>query len=215
MYWQKRDDSFNHAVTELMTKNKFEETKQYLHLANNSTLDKADKFAEVRPLFDANKQSQLNYKPTQHVSVDESMVSYFGMHGAKQYIHEKLIKFGYKLWVMASPLSYCIQFRPYAGEDSQLGKYVDIGLGASVVVHLAQFLPALDDDNSKYHLVKDNFFTSPGLLRYLREQSIAATETTQTCHMKNPPLKSVDKMSKMGRKFSDAAVQTSSNIATI
>ena len=127
-------DSFNHVVTGLMTKNEFEETIQYLHLADNSTLDKADKFAKVQPLFDAiNKQSQLNYKPTQHVSVDESMVPYFGKHGAKQYIHGKPIKFGYKLSVMASPLGYCIQFRPYAGKDLQLGKYVSIGLGASVL----------------------------------------------------------------------------------
>ena len=29
------------------------------------------------------------------------MVPYFGRHGAKQYIHGKPIKFGYKLWVMS------------------------------------------------------------------------------------------------------------------
>ena len=40
---------------------------------------------------------------------------------------------------MASPLGYCIQFCPYAGKDSQLGEYVDIGfgVGAPVVAHLA------------------------------------------------------------------------------
>ena len=88
MYWLKRDDSFNHVVIGLMTKNEFEDTKQYLQFAENSTVDKADKFAKVRSLFDAiNKQSPLNYKPTQHVSVDESMVPY----------HGKPINFGYKL----------------------------------------------------------------------------------------------------------------------
>ena len=109
MYWQRRDDSFNPIVTGLMTKNEFEETKQYLQFADNSTVDKADKSAKVRPLFDAiNKQSPLNYKPTQHVSVDESEVPYFGKRGTKQYIHGKPINFGYKLWVMASPFGYCI-----------------------------------------------------------------------------------------------------------
>ena len=181
-------------------------------------MDKTDKFAKVRPLFDAiNKQSQLNYKPTQHVSVDESMVPYFRKHGAKQYIQEKPIKFGYNLWVMASRLGYCIQFSPYARKDSQLGEYVDIGLGlsASVLAHLAQFLPALDDNNSKYHLVMDNFFTLAVLLRYLCEQSIAATGTVRTCRIENPPFKSVDEMSKMEKGSSDVAVQTSSNIAAI
>ena len=47
MYWQRGDDSFNHVVSGLMTKNEFEETKQYLQFADNSTLDKADKFAKV------------------------------------------------------------------------------------------------------------------------------------------------------------------------
>ena len=37
-----------------MSKNKFKEIiKQYLYLAEDSTLDKTDKFAKVRPLFDA------------------------------------------------------------------------------------------------------------------------------------------------------------------
>ena len=31
----------------LMSKNEFEETKQYLHLADNLTLDKTDMFAKV------------------------------------------------------------------------------------------------------------------------------------------------------------------------
>ena len=111
--------------------------------------------------------------------MDESTLPYFEKHGAKQYIHGKPIKFGYKLWVMASPLCYCIQFHPYLGKDYQLSEYgnIGLGLGAAVVVHLAQFLPAPNDDHSKYHLLMHNYFTSSELLRHLREKSIAATGT--------------------------------------
>ena len=128
--------------------------------------------------------------------MDDSTEPYSGKQVAKQYIHGKLIKFDYKLWVMASPLSYCIQFRPYSGKDSQLSEYGDIGLGlsAGIVAHLAQFFPAPNDNHSKYHLEMDNFFTSPELLRHLREKSIAATGTVRTCRMENPPPKSVDKV---------------------
>ena len=99
------------------------------------------------------------------------------MHGAKQHIHGIPIKFGYKLWVMATPLGYCIQFRPYAGKDTILGEYADIGLGlgASVVAHLVNELPKVP--NSNYHVVMDNFFTSPELLRYLKENGIPAIGT--------------------------------------
>ena len=51
------------------------------------------------------------------------------------YIHGKPIKFGFKLRVMATPLGYCIQLCPYAGKDSILQGYgnIGLGLGASVV----------------------------------------------------------------------------------
>ena len=99
-------------ATALMTKNEFEDCKQFLRLADNENLDKTDRFGKIRPLFDAiNKLCVALYRPEQHLRVDEFMVPYFGKHGAKQYIHGKPIKFGYKLWVLAKPLGYCVQFR--------------------------------------------------------------------------------------------------------
>ena len=101
-------------------KTDFLDCKRYLHLADNNALNSSDKFAKVRPLFNAIKEQYiLNYQPNQHVSVDDSMVPYLGKHGAKQYIHGKPIKFGF----MVIPLGYCIQFRPYAGKDSILQEY--------------------------------------------------------------------------------------------
>ena len=57
------------------------------------------------------------------------MVVYFGKHEAKQYIHGKPINFGFKLWVMATTVGYCIQLRPYAGKNSIQQEYENIGLG--------------------------------------------------------------------------------------
>ena len=79
MYWERREDCHNLLVSATIRK------------------PSSDKFAKVRPLFNAIKaQCILNYQPIQHVSVDESMVPYFGKHGAKQYIHGEAIKFGFK-----------------------------------------------------------------------------------------------------------------------
>jgi len=218
MNWQRREDSLNQLVTGLMTKNEFEEIKQFLHLADNQHLDETDKFAKVRPLLKAlNEQCKKHYKPTQHLSVDESMVPYFGRHGAKQYIHGKPIKFGYKLWVIASPLGYGIQFIPYAGKDSQLNEYGDIGLGlgGSVVARLVETLPSQKESGSNYHVVMDNFFTAPKLLRCLREKSIAASGTVRVNRMESPPLKSMEEIDKSPRGTSDVVVETSSNMAAV
>ena len=216
MYWERQEDSHNSLVASLLSKNEFEDCKKYLHLCDNNDLDPADKFAKVRPLFNAiNETCLANYQPSQHVSIDESMVPYFGRHGAKQYIHGKPIKFGYKLWVMASPLGYCIQFRPYAGKDTILQEYTDIGLGlgASVVAHLAESLPEVT--NSNYHVVMDNFFTSPKLLRYLKSKGIAATGTVRVNRMENAPLKDMKLMQKEKRGSSDVVTDVSSNITAV
>ena len=143
------------------------------------------------------------------------MVPYFGRHGANQYIHGKLIKFGYKLWVMATPLGYCIQFRPYAGKDTILQEYTDIGpgLGASVVAHLAESLPEVE--NSNYHVVMDNFFTSPKLLRYLKSKGITATGTVRVNRMENTPLKDMKSVQKENRGSFNVVTDSSSNIRAI
>ena len=85
MDWQRREDYQNRMVAALMIKLEFEESKQFLYLADNESLSKTDRLVKVRPLFDAvNKRCLAYYKPEQHLSVDKSMVPYFGKHGAKQ-----------------------------------------------------------------------------------------------------------------------------------
>lgn len=56
----------------------------------------------------------LRYFPRfTNVSIDESMVPYYGHHSTKQHIHGKPIRFGYKIWCMATRLGYLIQAEPY------------------------------------------------------------------------------------------------------
>lgn len=216
MYWERREDGHNLLVSAMMTENEFEECKKYLHFNDNSYIDETDRFAKVRPLLDSiNRQCLLNYQPTQNVSIDRSIVPYFGRHGMKQYIHGKPVKFGYKLWVMATPLGYCIQFHPYAGKDTTLQGYADIGLGlgASVVAHLVNGLPEVLDSN--YHIVMDNFFTSPELLRYLKSKGIAATGTVKVSRMENAPLKDISEISNEERGSSDVVTDVCCNITAV
>ena len=135
MYLGQRKDGHNLLVSCMMSTSEFEECKKYLHLSDNKNLDMADRFAKVHSLFNSiNQQYLLNYQLTQHISVDESVMPYFERHVAKQFIHEKPMKFGYKLWVMATPLGYCIQFRSYAGKSTILREYADIGFGLNALV---------------------------------------------------------------------------------
>ena len=59
----------------LLSRKRFDEIMQNLHLDYNSNLDKEDKFAKVRPLIDKlNEKCLANYLPEQSVSIDVSVV---------------------------------------------------------------------------------------------------------------------------------------------
>ena len=128
-----------------------------LHVADNGNLAPGDRMAKVRPLFTMLNEKFLSAFPYhRHLSVDESMVPYFGRHSAKQFIRGKPVRFGFKVWSLNTPLGYCIQLDPYQGAgvtDSQLG------LGGSVVMKLVNTLPT-----DSYVLFFDNFFTGFKLL---------------------------------------------------
>ena len=105
MYWEMCLDSRNTIVASLFTRNRFLNVLEYHHLADNNNLNPSDKFSEVNPLLRMMNESCLeNFIPEKNISIDESMVPYYGRHGCKQYIQNKPVKFGYKLWVAATPL---------------------------------------------------------------------------------------------------------------
>ena len=163
-YQKHNEDTQNTIVSSLLSHNRFDEIMQNLHLADNSNLDKEDKFAKVRPLIDKlNEQCLANYLPEQSVSIDESMVPYFGRHGCKQYMRNKPVKFGYKFWVAATPLGSANQCYPYAGNNENYDS--NLGFGGSVVATLPEKLPSQFDSN--FHIIMENVFTSPNLLRIL------------------------------------------------
>ena len=164
--------------------------------------------AKVRPLIDhMNKQCKANFVAEQVISIDECMVPYYGKHGAKQYIHGKPIKFGYKLWVAATTLGYVIQFLPYQGAGTT---EKELGLGGSVVKRLAESLPKFENQN--YHLVFDNLFTSPQLLYSLKNNGFAATGTLRANRTMKAPLKSIEQMRKLDHGAMDAVADKTTGI---
>ena len=184
---------------------------KYLYLANNTSLDPNDKFSKVRPLLDKlNEQCLSNYLPEQTVSIDKSMVRYFGRHGYKQFMKNNHVKFRYKLWFAATPLGYAIQFYPYMDKDNFFDP--DWGLGGSLVDKLMDsFLPKHAGSNC--HIITDNFFTSSPLLRSLREKRIAVTGTGRLNGVGNTPLKPVKEMEKLEWGSVDVVIDDNGKIA--
>ena len=204
MYWEMCLDSRNTIVASLFTRNRF--------LTDNHNLNPSDKFSKVNSLLKMMNESCLeNFIPEKNISIDESMVPSYGSHGCKQYIQNKPVKFGYKLWVAATPLGYDIQFYPYAGKNDNYNK--DIGLGGSAVMTLMSKLPTVP--NSHYHAVMDNFFTSPSLSQVLKESGISATGTVPANRTEKAPFQAVDDMKKQARRISDVVNDKKSNVTLV
>jgi len=104
LYWDPSDDVHNEAVSGAMTRNRFEEIVMVVHVADNEKLPANDHMAKVRPLFDLmNANFVKNFPASRNLSIDESMVPYYGRHSAKQFIRGKPIRFGYTCLVTEHP----------------------------------------------------------------------------------------------------------------
>ena len=66
--------------------------------------------------------------------------------------------------------------------------------------------------NSNYHVVMDNFFTSPSLLRLLKGNGMAATGTVRANRTENAPFQAVDDMQKEAGGSSDVVNDNKSNV---
>ena len=98
MYWKHCPDVRNTAAANAMPRNRFDECLRFLHFADNQNFTAGDKYAKVRPIFSMLNEKYLNHFSNEnYLSIDESMVPYYGRHGLKLHVHEKLIRFGYKV----------------------------------------------------------------------------------------------------------------------
>ena len=100
-YWSTQPDLGFPAVYNTLSRNRYHEIKRYLHFADNQRLTGGDKMSKISPLY-----NMLNCNLVQFcifhklLSVDESMVPYFGHHSTKMFIKVKPIRFGYKIWCL-------------------------------------------------------------------------------------------------------------------
>lgn len=69
--------------------NRFEEILRHFHVADNNNLCPNDKMAKVRPPFNLLNKKFLQYATEKKISIDESMIPYYGRHGCKQHIRGK------------------------------------------------------------------------------------------------------------------------------
>lgn len=116
LFWKNSPLTRNEAVYNAMRRNSFKKIMQFIHFADNSTLDKAEKYAKVRPLVKLISSRFIShFQPEKSLSHDKSMIEYFRKHKCKQCIRGKPIRFGYKAWCLNTDDGYLVSFDLYQG----------------------------------------------------------------------------------------------------
>jgi len=82
-----------------------------------------DKLYKLRPLLDKLTETYKNcWNPSENQCVDESMIKFKGRSSMKQYIPNKPVKRGYKIWVRADSSRYVCEFQIYTGKAKSAEK---------------------------------------------------------------------------------------------
>jgi len=156
---------------------RFQQIKHYFHVADNRHLEQGNEVAKIKPLYDAlnNNLTQFGVFHEQ-LSIDKSMVPYFGRHSCKMFIRGKPIRFGYKVWVMAGKDGFPYHLKIYTGRKEAS---TASPLGTRAVKHMVDAVQTHTTIQNS-HIFIDNFFTSYQLLEELADNGIRATGTVLT-----------------------------------
>jgi hypothetical protein len=181
LYWTTDEDLSSDFISSKMSRNRYLNIKQSLHLAKNSALDKNDKFSKVRPLFDMLQANLIQFGVWSNMlSIDEQMIPYYGKFSCKMYMKNKPIKFGMKAWLLCSDDGYPFCIDLYQGKAQNAEK---LPLGERVVMNLTRAI----ENPSDHMLYMDNFFSSTSLFRKLKEKGFRCTGTVRPNRIEKMP----------------------------
>lgn len=196
LYWSSLPIYAVPAVSSVMTRTRFEEIRANLHFANNEeqparTDPTYDRAYKIRPVIDHfNEAFKTALSESKYQSIDEHMVKFKGHNIMKQYMKDKPIPWGFKLWCRCdAQTGYLHQFDIYVGKKERK----EVGIGESVVLNLSDGL-----GNMGIELYFDNYFNNPMLLYKLQLEGIRACGTIRYNRAQMPKEFPIDRNMKRG-----------------
>ena len=189
-YWTTRPSQKTPYFSHVMSANVFLIIHRMLHLNDSSKEKKRgedgfDPWIKVRLVLDkVNKMSKLHYSPSQHVSIDESMVGMKNRSVYLQYMPNKRhARFGIKKFQLCDDNGYVMHIDIYAGKDIEMHGDDGDGQAVRVVKRLLKESRLL---NKGYRVYTDNFYTKPRLADDLLKQKTILTGTVRHNSKKVP-----------------------------
>lgn len=82
-----------------------------MYICDNDNLPPNDRILKRRTLISQMQNTPLKYSLAEpELSIDESMIDYFGRHGC---IKGKPIRFGFEVWSLATRSGYCVNLEQH------------------------------------------------------------------------------------------------------
>lgn len=187
-FWASSKLKKNLLISETISRNKFEMIFSKLHFIPVDAVKQKDKYQKVRILFSKLNKKFLEYAPNGNAfSIDEAMARYYGRHGCKQHIKGKPIRFGFKIWTLATPLGYGLWLEPYPGRAEIATEEYDYGSSGNVVYFMASKLRERYPEQDM-SITVDNYFSGLPLFADVKEKlHINCTGTFRKNRIPNNP----------------------------
>ena len=162
----------NYGRLMIPSRSRFEALLCFLKIVDHTAENPADKLRKVRFLNDHMKSTcRKLFKPGQFVAIDERMVRCKGRSSFIQYLPNKPVKWGFKIFASCdSATSILCDFEVYTGQADVQG-----GLAHNVVVRLSDGL-----EKQNYVIFTDNFYTSAQLADTLLGKGIYLVGTIRS-----------------------------------
>ena len=191
MNWELCPEVRSEYIANNLRRTEVEAVLRCLHFRDNKLMDD-DRYFKIRPIFNILNSGGRFFLPySQRYAVDESMVPYFGRHGTKQFIMNKPVRYGFKIWCICSENGVPVHMEPYCGK-STLIRDLGMGCGPNVVASLIEKAGIQEG----CEIYCDNLFTSLPLLKYCSERGFAITGTVRSNRIIKAPIKQKKELDK-------------------
>ena len=120
-YWSVDSYLSSDCVRNAMTRSRFMNIHQNLHFTDNKTADISDKAYKIRIVINhLNDAFQDAMSDAKRQSIDEHKTKFKGRMSCKQYMKNKLIKWGFKWWCSCCcKTGYLYEFDLYLGKKEK------------------------------------------------------------------------------------------------
>lgn len=182
-------------IADVMTINRFERLKKYIHFADNSISNKS--IDKIMPVLDEIRTACKKLPLEENLSCDEQIIPFKGRISLKTYNPKKPHKWGYKMWVLSGVSGISYNFELFGDKDATqvIQGEPNLGAASNVIVRLCRDIVP----NVNHKIYYDNYFSSLPLIAYLAGKGIQSVCTIRQNRLKNFNSKTEKQMKTKGR----------------